>query len=182
MASAITTHLDALRTQIFKISALKKHAEMVEEKTKVPVEYFVVGFLIVLAICIFSGFWAGSITNFVGFVYPAYCSIHAIESSEKDDDTQWLTYWVVFAFFCVIENFTDYILYWIPFYYAIKISFLVWCMTPQYKGAKIVYNTAIKPVFQKHESAIDAALNALDPQAVIDTAVEATSQKKSEEK
>ena len=178
--SAIATHLDALRAHIFKISALKKYAVMVEEKTKVNVEYFVVGFLAVLAICIFSGFWASPITNLVGFVYPAYSSIVAIESAGKEDDTQWLTYWVVFAFFCVIENFADYILYWVPFYYAIKITFLIWCMVPKYQGAKIVYPTVIKPVFEKHESAIDAALNALDPQAVIDATAEATSSKKSE--
>jgi receptor expression-enhancing protein 5/6 len=179
--SAITAHLDALRAQIFKISALKKHAEMIEQKTKVNVEYFVVGFLALLAICIFSGFWARPITNLVGFVYPAYTSIVAIESSGKDDDTQWLTYWVVFAFFCVVENFADYILYWVPFYYAIKITFLVWCMLPKYQGAKVVYTTVIKPLFQKHESAIDAALNALDPQAAINAAAEATSAKSTQE-
>lgn len=35
-------------------------------------------------------------------------------------------------------------------------------MLPQYKGAVIVYNNIIKPVFLKHESTIDAALNAID--------------------
>lgn len=172
--SAITTHLDGLRTQIFKIPALKKYAEMVEEKTKVNVEYFAVGFLAVMAVCIFSGFMASPITNFVGFVYPAYCSIAAIESAGTEDDTQWLTYWVVFAFFCVLENFTDYILYWIPFYYAIKVTFLVWCMIPKYEGAKVVYNVVIKPVFQKHESAIDAALNAMNPEHLINASADAT--------
>jgi receptor expression-enhancing protein 5/6 len=179
--SAITAHLDTLRTHIYKIPALKKYAELVESKTKVPVEYFVVGFLGLLAICIFSGFWAGSITNFIGFAYPAYSSLLAIESTGKDDDTQWLIYWVVFAFFCVVENFTDYILYWIPFYYAVKVTFLVWCMIPKYQGAKIVYSNVIKPLFQKHESAIDAALNALDPQAAIDAAADATRAKSTEE-
>lgn len=175
--SAITAHLDAIRAQIFKISALKKHAETLEKKTKVNVEYFVVGFVALLALCVFSGFWAGPITNFVGFVYPAYASIAAIESVGKEDDTQWLTYWVVFAFFCVIENFSDYILYWVPFYYAIKVTFLAWCMIPKYQGAKIVYNSVIKPIFDKHESAIDAALNALNPQEAIDAAAQATKAK-----
>lgn len=179
--SAITAHLDALRNQIFKNPALKPHAELIEQKTKVPAEYFVVGLFGVLALCIFSGFWASSITNFVGFLYPAYASVAALESSGKDDDTQWLTYWVVFGFFCIVENFTDYILYWIPFYYAIKVTFLVWCMIPKYQGAKTVYTTVIKPIFQKHESAIDAALNALDPQAAVDTAAEATSAKSATE-
>jgi hypothetical protein len=39
-------------------------------------------------------------------------------------------------------------------------------MLPQYNGATVVYNSLIKPVFLKHESAIDEALNALDPLSV----------------
>ena len=45
------------------------------------------------------------LANTVGFLYPAYCSIKALESSTKIDDTQWLTYWVVFGLFSVIEYF-----------------------------------------------------------------------------
>jgi receptor expression-enhancing protein 5/6 len=176
--SAITAHLDSLRTQIYKTPALKKHAELVEEKTKFPVEYFAVGIIAVLALCVFSGFFAGTITNVVGFLYPVYASIVALETSNKEDDTQWLTYWVVFGFFCIIENFSDYILYWIPFYYAIKVTFLVWCMLPKYQGAKTVYTTLIRPLFQKHENAIDAALNALDSQGAINTAEDATTRVK----
>ena len=49
----------------------------------------------------------------MGFLYPAYCSIKALESSVKNDDTQWLTYWVVFAFFSVVEYFADFIAGWV---------------------------------------------------------------------
>ena len=33
-----------------------------------------------------------------------------------------LTYWVVYAFFNIIECFVDWILFWLPFYYAFKAS------------------------------------------------------------
>ena len=39
------------------------------------------------------------------FAYPAYCSIKALETLNKQDDKKWLTYWVVFAFFSVLEFF-----------------------------------------------------------------------------
>ena len=53
------------------------------------------------------------LANIVGFVYPAYCSIKALESTVKNDDTQWLTYWVVFAAFSVVEYFADFIAGWV---------------------------------------------------------------------
>jgi len=43
----------------------------------------------------------------------AYESIRAIESTGTADDTQWLTYWVVFSFFNVIEYWSRTILYWL---------------------------------------------------------------------
>ncbi|KAJ1438361.1 receptor accessory protein 6 [Ochromonadaceae sp. CCMP2298] len=166
--SAITAHLDSIRTQVHKNAFLKSYAALVEEKTKVGIEYFIVGVLAVVAICVFSGFMANHISILIGFAYPAYASLVAIESTSKEDDTQWLTYWVVFAVFCLFENFVDYILYWLPFYYAIKVSFLVWCMIPKYNGALVVYNNVLKPAFKMHESAIDSALNAIDPTAAMD--------------
>ena len=45
------------------------------------------------------------LVNFIGFAYPAYCSIKALETSTKEDDTQWLTYWVVLAFFNHVDYF-----------------------------------------------------------------------------
>ena len=52
----------------------------------------------------------------------------AIESKTKGDDTQWLVYWVIFAIFSIMEVFVDLVLYWIPFYYAFKLAFLLWAM------------------------------------------------------
>ena len=44
------------------------------------------------------------------FAYPAYCSIAALESKVINDDIQWLTYWVVFSAFHVVEYFAGEIL------------------------------------------------------------------------
>ena len=40
-------------------------------------------------------------SDMVGFIYPMYKSIKAIESEEKADDSQWLTYWLIFSLFKV---------------------------------------------------------------------------------
>jgi receptor expression-enhancing protein 5/6 len=85
-------------------------------------------------------------------------SFQAIETKNKGDDTQWLVYWVIFAFFSIAETFVDYLLYWYPFYYAFKQAFLLWCMLPQTKGAKCLYDSFLKDFLKKNESRIDAAL------------------------
>lgn len=45
----------------------------------------------------------------------------ALETPKKEDDTKWLTYWVVFAVFTIVEFFSDYILCWFPVYWLFKV-------------------------------------------------------------
>ena len=59
----------------------------------------------------------------------------------------------------MIEVFTDFLLYWIPFYYAFKLAFLLWAMLPQTKGAKFLYDSFLKDFLKKNECKIDAALD-----------------------
>lgn len=48
--------------------------------------------------------------------------MRALESPQKDDDTKWLTYWVVYACFSILEYFSDFIVGWFPLYWLIKVS------------------------------------------------------------
>mmetsp|Transcript_19954 Transcript_19954/g.36194 ORF Transcript_19954/g.36194 Transcript_19954/m.36194 type:complete len:186 (-) Transcript_19954:391-948(-) len=144
-----------LRAKFDKVPVLQQ----AEDITKVPKEFLVLGGGALSLILLFFGIGAGSLCSIVGFVYPAFKSFEAIESQVRGDDTQWLIYWTVYAFFSVIEVFVDYLLYWIPFYYAFKLAFLLWAMLPQTKGAKFIYDSFLKDFLKKNESKIDAALN-----------------------
>lgn len=68
------------------------------------------------------GYAAQLLCNAISVVYPAYVSIRAIESHDKLDDTKWLTYWVLYAIFSVIEFFSLFLTNFIPFYFLLKVS------------------------------------------------------------
>lgn len=129
------------------------------EKTGLSRFYVVVGLSVLVSLVVFFGVGAGFFCNVVGFVYPAYASFKAIESPDGADDTQWLTYWVVYAFFVILETFADLIMSWLPFYYALKFAFLLYCMHPRFNGAVVVYNDFIKPFLATHEKTVDRHLN-----------------------
>merc|ERR1712146_165320 len=130
----------------------------IEKKTnnKVKKEWVVAGLGIQLFLLFIFGDLAGLLCNLVGFVYPAYMSFKAIESETKDDDTQWLTYWVVYSFFSVLETFLSFIQNWIPFYFAFKLAFLVFLFHPKYTGAKTIYDNFLKNLL---ENAVDTKPN-----------------------
>jgi len=131
-----------------------------EAKTQVKREYLAAGFLATLAIYLIFGYGAELICNLIGFVYPAMCSMRALESSRKEDDTRWLTYWVVFAVFSVIEFFSDILLSWMPFYYLAKCVFLVWCYLPiAFNGSDFIYGRVVRPLFLRHQSKIDQTVD-----------------------
>ena len=88
---------------------------------------------------------ANFLIDLIAYLYPAYASVRAIESDKTEDDTQWLTYWLVFSLFKLIEGVADSLLQYIPFYSILKIVFLVWCFYPGTDGAMVVYSYFIKP-------------------------------------
>lgn len=107
------------------------------------------------------------ITSLVGFLYPAYMSFKAIETAETGDDTQWLTYWVVYSFFTVFNDIVIYFFGFIPFYYIFKVAFYIWMFHPRTRGAQILYNKAIKPVLLRYEGKVDSFSNMAEESAAL---------------
>eukprot|EP00095_Tigriopus_kingsejongensis_P001408 maker-scaffold229_size244821-snap-gene-1.15 protein:Tk01408 transcript:maker-scaffold229_size244821-snap-gene-1.15-mRNA-1 annotation:"receptor expression-enhancing protein 5" len=136
---------------------LQDGLKKLEDKTNVKKAYIVYGLMGLATLWLMFGYGAQLLCNAIGFLYPAYCSIKAIQSRDKGDDTQWLMYWVVFALFSVAEFFSDILVGWVPFYWLVKCSFLLWCMSPM-EGSTIIYTRCILPYFLQHESMIDDAV------------------------
>uniref|UniRef100_A0A1L8EHN0 Receptor expression-enhancing protein n=1 Tax=Haematobia irritans TaxID=7368 RepID=A0A1L8EHN0_HAEIR len=132
----------------------------VEEKTNIPKFYLFLGAAAFCALYLIFGYGAQLLCNIIGVVYPAYVSIHAIESSTKLDDTKWLTYWVTYGMMSIIEYFSVILTSIIPFYWLIKCGFLIWCMLPtEQNGSYVIYNRILRPYFLKHHHDIDNAID-----------------------
>lgn len=84
----------------------------IEKQTGVDKFYIFIAGAILTGILLFVVGGAQLIVSLVGFIYPAYQSFKAISTPNPDDDTQWLTYWVVYAFFNITESVTDLVLSW----------------------------------------------------------------------
>lgn len=139
-------------------SQLTPYFEKVEKITGVKRIYLAQALLGVLSLYLIVGKAAQFVCNLIGFVYPAYKSLVALESSNKEDDSKWLTYWVVFAAFSVVEFFSDSLMSWFPFYWLAKVVFLLWCSADiPTNGSSLIYNRFIRPIFLQHKSKLQAA-------------------------
>jgi len=120
-----------------------------EQQTSIPKVYAFLGLITTYFFFIFFNIGGQFLTNVAGFVIPGYYSLEALFSVSKTDDTQWLTYWVVFAFLTVFESAVNAV-YWFPFYYTFKFILVLWLALPITGGAQIVFRSFIHPVFSRY--------------------------------
>jgi len=140
-------------------------AKALHEKIKVRPSYIILGVCAFVLLFVLFGVGANPLCNLVGFIYPLYASFKALKTEDKEDDSMWLTYWIVYGFFTLVESFSDFLLYWVPFYHMIKIGFLVWCMHPSFRGANKIYKNVIEPFLDTHLKDIDQSFSTGTPGA-----------------
>ncbi|KAL1406035.1 ER membrane protein DP1/Yop1 [Vanrija albida] len=143
--------LNSLDAELNKFPVLRD----IEKKTNVPKAYGVLALGAAAVLLIFFNLFglAGAVSNLIGWGLPAYLSIKAIETPSTNDDKQWLTYWIVFGTFNLIESFAIRpILYWVPLYYVFKTVFTIWLFLPATRGAEVLYFNVIRPFVLKGSS------------------------------
>ncbi|KAK4042878.1 TB2/DP1, HVA22 family-domain-containing protein [Parachaetomium inaequale] len=138
-------YVSQLDKELSKYPALNN----LEKQTSVPKAYAVLGLGALYFFLIIFNLGGQLLTNIAGFVIPGYYSLGALFSANKEDDTQWLTYWVVFAFFTVVESLVS-VVYWFPFYYTFKFVFLLWLALPAFKGAEIIFRSFMAPTLGRY--------------------------------
>ncbi|KAL4890473.1 TB2/DP1, HVA22 family-domain-containing protein [Aspergillus ambiguus] len=116
-----------------------------ERQSSVPKVYVVLGLVGIYFFLVFFNIAGEFLVNLAGFILPAYYSLNALFTAGTADDTQWLTYWVVYALFTVLESAIS-APYWFPFYYIFKLALVLWMALPQTNGAQIVFHSFLQPV------------------------------------
>ncbi|CAG8455546.1 11072_t:CDS:2 [Diversispora eburnea] len=155
---AVQTKLKYYNAQADKELAKYPQIMKLEQHTGIPKTYMAASVVGLVFALIFFNIGGQLLSNVIGWVYPAYASFKALETSDNIDDTQWLTYWTVFGFVSLIEFFSDLILYWMPFYYTVKTIFFLWLFLPSFKGAQTVYTKFLRPALRTYQGDIDDKL------------------------
>ncbi|NXF87197.1 REEP4 protein, partial [Eubucco bourcierii] len=68
---------------------------------------------------------------------------------------RWMMYWIVFALFMATETITDLLISWFPFYYEMKMAFVIWLLSPYTRGASLLYRKFVHPTLSSKEKEID---------------------------
>lgn len=156
-----TTALQRLFSEADKYLNESPLAQQAAGYTGLRPSVIVSGLAVFMLVSLGTGFGGGLVCDIAGFLYPAWMSFRAIESSGTEDDKLWLTYWVVYGAFSIVEYFVDFILFWVPFYYLLKFCFLLYLALPCFKGAEVVYNVIVRPFLLEHQEPIDAYVDKL---------------------
>ncbi|KAL6937877.1 hypothetical protein ACO0RG_004401 [Hanseniaspora osmophila] len=144
----VKTHMNTLDQKLAGNNLL----DTFERKTSYPRSYAVIGFAVFyLILIIFNlGGMGQLLCNFIGFVVPTYNSLKALRTQTKNDDSDLLVYWVVYASFTIAEFWVNTILRWVPFYFLFKTLFLTYIAFPQFGGAQVVYQAFIQPLSERY--------------------------------
>lgn len=105
------------------------------------------------------------VTLVFGTLYPSYASYKAMKEKDVQECVKWMMYWIVFALLTSMETFTDVLLFWIPFYYELKIVLLLWLISPATMGAGVLYRKIVHPLFSEREKDIDEYISTAERQS-----------------
>ncbi|KAK7111077.1 receptor expression-enhancing protein 1-like isoform X2 [Littorina saxatilis] len=94
-----------------------------------------------------------------GTLYPAYASYKAVRTKNVKEYVKWMMYWIIFALFTAVETFSDVFLSWVPFYYEVKIIFVLWMLSPMTKGSSFLFKKFVHPNLVRREKDIDEMIS-----------------------
>ncbi|KAJ3072541.1 Receptor expression-enhancing protein 5 [Podochytrium sp. JEL0797] len=85
----------------------------------------------------------GILTHALALGWPVIQSLRAAESLKKDEVQTWLSYWVIVSILALLEQIG---IGRMPFYYFIKMVFVLWLIIPYSNGSLVIYNLVLKKI------------------------------------
>eukprot|EP00434_Breviolum_minutum_P039980 symbB.v1.2.035519.t1/scaffold4793.1/size34812/2 len=104
------------------------------------------------------GFMGELVCKVVGNLFPMYASFRALEDEDHDEVSSWLTYWVTFAAFTLLEGASAKLMSWLPFYYVMRLVLILWLFLPATRGAQALYTWTVAPVLRRYRPQVDVGL------------------------
>ncbi|KAI0887856.1 TB2/DP1, HVA22 family-domain-containing protein [Annulohypoxylon maeteangense] len=95
------------------------------------------------------------LSSVASFLFPLFASYKALKTSDPAQLTPWLMYWSVLSCALLVESWTEFILWWVPFYSYMRLGFLLYLVLPQTQGARVLYETYLYPYLEENETAIE---------------------------
>ena len=141
--------------QISLLEKWQKQMNLIQEKTGIKGIFVILG-LVLCVVFVYFNILDTIITNLVGTLYPAFWTIKSLEQNLVEEQKKWLTYWVVFGSFIIIDMSSVVIVKFIPFYFVLKILFLIWLFMPGSNGCTIIYYLVVKKIFRYYEDKIES--------------------------
>ncbi len=139
--------LDSWNKNLTKIGLIKD----LSKKTNIPPVAFIAAPVLLMVIAIAFDICASLCTCVIGVAYPTVQSIIALESNEKGDDRQWLTYWSIYGILAALDQIT-FITSMIPYYFFIKVCIIIWLSSPSTNGATTIYEKVVSPLLKKYSA------------------------------
>jgi len=130
-----------------------------ESLTGIPKSYFALGVVFAFILLVFFGVGMSLLCRVVGFFYPLYESFKCIEDPKMPQLRLWLSYWLVYGLFTLAEAFSDTAFSWLPFYYAMKLAFLVCCFHPVTQWAIIIFDKGVRPILERNVKQFEFSLS-----------------------
>ena len=96
------------------------------------------------------GTFENLIVHLVGILYPIFKSIEALENDNLDSLKLWLTYWICFSSFLIFDQIAGKLLLKkiVPFYFFIKLIFLIFLFHPRTMGAHYLFTYIFMPIIK----------------------------------
>ena len=141
--------IDKIKTQVSSVAGFVKENETVKKlSAQVGVEPVALAGGVSLFVVVFTYFIFGAgLLQLNRLLYPVYASLKAIELRRKRTTLD--GYYIGSLRYVYYPETSQMCCYWIPFYFAFKLGFLVWLMLPGHNGAELIYKKVLKPFITK---------------------------------